>query len=184
MSRKLDSVLIIDIESTCWEQDTPKEQMSEIIEVGVCILNVSTLNIEDNFNLIVKPQKSKISSFCTKLTGWTQNKVDKGISLSEACDILCKQYKSSKRTWASYGDYDRKQFERQCRDPEYGAKYPFGPTHLNIKNLFALKHKLPKEVGMDKALNLIGLQLEGIHHNGKDDAINISKILKYCLKNH
>ncbi len=60
--------------------------------------------------------------------------------------------------------------------------YPFGPTHLNVKNLFALRRRLDHEVGMDAALRTLGLPLEGTHHRGGDDAWNIAAILTHLLE--
>ena len=59
--------------------------------------------------------------------------------------------------------------------------YPFGPSHINVKTLFALKQKLPHELGMDEALQKLGIPLEGVHHRGKDDANNIAKIVREIL---
>jgi len=59
--------------------------------------------------------------------------------------------------------------------------YLFGRTHINIKNLFALKWRLNKEVGMRKALKILNKELVGQHHNALYDALNITEILKACL---
>jgi hypothetical protein len=40
--------------------------------------------------------------------------------LAEACRILAQEYQAPARLWASYGDYDRKQFERNCG--EFGSR--------------------------------------------------------------
>lgn len=32
----------LDVEATCWEHDAPQGQRSEIIEIGVCELNLET----------------------------------------------------------------------------------------------------------------------------------------------
>jgi inhibitor of KinA sporulation pathway (predicted exonuclease) len=113
----------------------------------------------------VRPEKSHVSPFCTSLTTLTQADVDAGVTRD--------------RVFASYGDYDRRQFERQCTTR--GIPYPFGPTHLNVKNLFALERRLDREVGMDGALRMLGLPLEGTHHRGGDDAWNIAAILAQLL---
>jgi inhibitor of KinA sporulation pathway (predicted exonuclease) len=60
--------------------------------------------------------------------------------------------------------------------------YPFGPSHINVKTLFALKHKLGHELGMAGALKYLNIELEGTHHRGKDDARNIAKILWQTLE--
>ena len=43
MARKLDQILVIDVEATCWEGNPPPGQTSEIIEIGLCVLDVPTL---------------------------------------------------------------------------------------------------------------------------------------------
>lgn len=40
---------------------------------------------------------------------------------------------------------------------------------------------LQKPTGMNGALHLLEIPLEGIHHRGVDDAKNIAKILNWCL---
>ena len=35
MARKLDRILVVDVEATCWEGDPPPGQISEIIEIGL-----------------------------------------------------------------------------------------------------------------------------------------------------
>ena len=175
MAKQLDQILVIDIEATCWPGKTPAGQENEIIEIGICTVDVASRRRLEKRSILVKPERSRVSEFCTKLTTLTQEDVEQGITFREACSILKKEYSSKKRLWASYGDYDRRQFERQCNARHIA--YPFGPTHLNVKNLFALIYGLKKEVGMSKALELLALPLEGVHHRGGDDAWNIARVL-------
>ena len=44
-----------------------------------------------------------------------------------------------------------------------------------------LAGKIQERYGMAKALQLVGLPLEGTHHRGIDDARNIAKLLPYIL---
>jgi len=179
MARRLDQIIVIDVESTCWDGPPPVGQESEIIEIGVCGLDLGTLERVEREDIFVRPERSVVSAFCTDLTGLTQEQVASGVPFSQACAILKKRFRTKDRTWASYGDYDRRQFERQCGDR--GIGYPFGPTHINVKNLFALTFRLPREVGMAEALELLGRPLEGTHHRGGDDAWNIAGILATLL---
>lgn len=179
MAKKLDQILVIDIEATCWEGSPPPGEKNEIIEIGICTLDVATGERLEKRSILVKPKRSKVSKFCTQLTTLTQEQVDQGISFAEACSILKEEYGSQDRVWASYGDYDRQQFERQC---QYRPNnYPFGTRHINVKTLFAIIYLLPREVGMAKALELLGTPLEGTHHRGVDDAWNIAGILSELL---
>jgi inhibitor of KinA sporulation pathway (predicted exonuclease) len=180
MARHLDKILVIDVESTCWEGRTPAGQESEIIEIGLCLLDVGTLQREEKHSVLVRPERSTVSAFCTSLTTLTQADVEGGVSLREACQTLADTFNAKRRTWASYGDYDRRQFERTCR--AQGVPYPLGTSHVNVKNLFALAHGLRREVGMARALSMLGLPLEGTHHRGGDDAYNIAGILAVLLR--
>lgn len=175
MAKKLDQIIVIDIEATCWENEPPRGQENEIIEIGICPLDVTTGNRLEKRSILVRPEKSTVSAYCTELTSLTGEQVEKGITFEEACFVLRKDYQSKKRVWASYGDYDRRQFEKQCRARDIA--YPFGPTHINVKNLFAVVQRLPREVGMAEALGKLGFPLEGVHHRGEDDAWNIARIL-------
>ena len=179
MAKRLDRIVVVDLESSCWEGEPPPGQENEIIEIGVCTLDARTGERLERASILVRPEKSQVSAFCTQLTTLTQADVDAGIGFREACARLQKQYLTRDRVFASYGDYDRRQFERQCT--ARGVAYPFGPTHLNVKNLFALRRGLDREVGMDAALRTLGLPLEGTHHRGGDDAWNIAAILAVVL---
>jgi len=182
MPKPLDpNVLVIDVESTCWEppEVQPQNEISEIIEIGIAVVNIKDLTIKENDSIIVRPQRSKISKFCTKLTTLTQKTVDQGCTFEAAMAILRKNYNSENRTFVSWGDYDRKMFERNSKD--YGVKYPFGPRHMNLKNSFTMLHGLEKEPGLDQALDYLGMDLQGTHHRGVDDAKNIGRVFIHTL---
>ncbi|MGD2206058.1 MAG: 3'-5' exonuclease [Anaerolineae bacterium] len=179
MADRLDQILVIDLEATCWQKAPPAGQDHEIIEIGLCILDVSTGERWENRSILVKPTHSTISDYCTELTTLTQENVDAGIPLRGACHILVEEYRSKERLWASYGDYDRRQFQRECE--ARGIEYPFGPGHINVKSLFAAIHNLPKEPPLDQALKMLGFPMEGTHHRGGDDAWNIARILGHIL---
>lgn len=183
--RKLDKIVIVDVESTCWESDQqrPSGEVSEIIEIGITTVNLDTLVIDKAASIIVKPTRSEISTFCTQLTTLTPEYVDLlGISFRSACDYIKTKYKTNDRTWASWGDYDRTMFEKQCAD--MGVDYPFGPRHINLKNTFSVFENFSKELGMSKALDEIGAKLEGTHHRGHDDAANIAKIFAFMAETY
>lgn len=181
MSHQLDTIVVIDIEATCWKGKPPPSQENEIIEIGICPLDIVSSQPLEKESILVKPERSQVSKFCTQLTTLTQEQVDQGISFYQACMLLQKKYDTHQKVWASYGDYDRNQFEKQCQSR--GIRYPFGKRHINVKTLLGVIQGLPKEVGMAKALELLNLPLEGTHHRGDDDAWNIARILSVLLWN-
>jgi inhibitor of KinA sporulation pathway (predicted exonuclease) len=174
-------IIIIDLEATCWEGNPPKGQENEIIEIGICILDSTTGIVTKNKGILITPVISKVSPFCTQLTTITQQMVyNEGILLEDAFDILREEYDSENYTWASYGAYDLNMIKKQCS--KFRIDYPFLDEHINVKELFASIKGLQKGVGMNGALKMLNIPLEGTHHRGVDDAKNIAKILNWCLK--
>jgi inhibitor of KinA sporulation pathway (predicted exonuclease) len=180
MARRLDRILVIDVESTCWEGPPPRGEISEIIEIGLCLLDVARLERVETRSLIVRPQNSQVSDFCTRLTTLTPEQVAAGVTLGQALETIAREYHPADRVFASWGDYDRNQFMRNC--DYYRLTYPFGPTHWNVKTFFALIHNLERETGIDTACDIMGLEFTGTHHRGVDDAANIALILAKLLE--
>ncbi len=182
MAKLLDKIIIADIEATCWNGNAPEGMVSDVIEIGICLLDVKTGEISDQRGILIQPERSTISEFCTELTTITPELIEaEGISYKEACKIVRNEYQAQSRAWASYGAYDLKHIQRQCT--ELGIGYPFGPSHINVKTLFALKRKMGHETGMAGALETLKISLEGTHHRGVDDANNIAKIMRWILNN-
>lgn len=173
MAMPYKQIFVVDVESTCWEEK--KQHTSEIIEVGIAVVDLEKMQIIRNDSLMVKPQESTVSEYCTKLTTLTQADVDKGTTLQEACQKLISEYGTKGGPWGSWGDYDRNMFQDECNRKH--AQYPFTKTHLNIKAVHAILNSLPSGLGMDGALKRERLLLEGTHHRGMDDAKNIANIL-------
>lgn len=165
---------VIDVESACWRGKPPPGQHNEIIEIGLCVVDLHRREQVDKIQIMVKPDEAVISDFCTELTGHTQADVDAGVSYTEACRILTDEHDAAVRAWASWGDYDRNQFTWQSRYT--GTPYPFGSRHTNAKRVFGAAHGI-RPPGMARALEFAGLPLQGRHHNGADDAWNIGALV-------
>jgi inhibitor of KinA sporulation pathway (predicted exonuclease) len=199
MATNLRSVLVVDVEATCWDHEAhdPAERQgerpNEIIEIGVALLDLAQGKVEQRASIVVKPRFTTVSAFCARLTGWTQDRVAaEGVDIVEAFAAAKKIFAISRdHVWFSYGDYDRKKLSSLTGAGGVGGLYGIKPEdnpfdrmrgHFNIKTLMALKHRLPRELGMDEALAFYGEKLEGRHHHGGDDAFNIAKIVRRVLQ--
>jgi inhibitor of KinA sporulation pathway (predicted exonuclease) len=166
---------VIDVEATCWDGNAPAGVPSEIIEIGLAVVDLRAGTRIARHRIMVAPARSAVSAFCTELTGITQAEADAGIGFAEACRLLAAEHQAGIRPWASWGDYDRNQFARQCQAT--GTEYPFGHRHVNAKLAFTRCYGLAKRPGMAQALRIAGLPLEGRHHRGEDDAWNIAALV-------
>jgi inhibitor of KinA sporulation pathway (predicted exonuclease) len=168
---------VVDVEATCWDGEPPAGQVSEIIEIGLTVVDLAAGERVSKHKILVRPDRSAVSEFCTELTGLTQQQADSGLTFAAACQGLVADHDSSGRTWASWGQYDRLQFQRQCAAT--GVAYPFGDAHVNAKEVFGNVFNGGRWPGLRRALDKAGLPLEGRHHDGADDAWNIAALILY-----
>lgn len=174
-----DKIIVVDLEATCWEgYNAPPGQTNEIIEIGVCLLDAKTFEISEKRALLVCPTESEISPFCTQLTTITPELIAKeGMDFYSACTLLEKDYNSRNRLWVSWGGFDRRILWDQCKRRQ--VRYPFNDKHANLKKVFQMHYGERK--GLTFAFEQVGLQMEGIHHRGVDDAYNIARLLAHML---
>ena len=181
MRRKADKILVVDVESTCWEGFPPKGESSEIIEIGIAPVDLRNNRIEKAESISVLPETSNVSDYCTELTGINIKTLkDKGISYKDAVRKLREEYNSAAYAMTSWGDYDRNMFYRMS--DMHSVDYPFSPTHINLKYLFSVWVGMIKLVGLRNAMEKLDIEFDGRQHCGKDDAYNTAKILVKMLK--
>jgi len=186
MAKKFDKIIVVDLEATCWDEDTPEgiaekgDQLSEIIEIGVCSYLVQSKRIADKQSILVRPQNSKVSDYCTKLTGHTWEGLRKhGIPYAGAVNTLRKNFGPKHRVIACWGNYDWYMVSQQCLREE--VPFPFGRSYINVKELYALTYGLTKAVGLGEALGMERLGFVGSPHRGDDDAYNVARILRQLI---
>lgn len=175
-------VLVIDLEATCDEGDGLPASDMEIIEIGA-VWATAEGTVLDTFQALVRPVvRPQLTRFCRQLTNIEQADVDAAELFPAAAARLtdfAQRHRAQAATWGSWGQYDAKQLVRDCE--RHGIQHPLAAfEHVNLKRRFAKARKM-KEVGMARALQMVGLPLDGSHHRGLDDARNIAKLLPYSL---
>ena len=173
--------LIIDLEATCCDQrSVPRDEM-EIIEIGAVMVERTRLSVVHEFQTFIQPVRNpQLTSFCRELTSIRQVDVDQAPQFPEALRTL--------QAWltpfedylfCSWGDYDKSQFEQDCR--YHRVAYPFPAGHLNLKKQFSLSQGYKKRFGMAGALQKAGIPLRGTHHRGIDDARNMAQLMPWIV---
>ncbi len=179
MKRNMDKIFVVDLEATCWDDGMPASEVSDIIEIGFCSLNIKTGELADKESVLVKPLRSRISGFCTDLTTITPQMVKGAVDLVTACNYIQNKYSPKYRIWAAWGEFDRIRLEKECK--ELGASFPYSQRYINVKTLFAINKRLDREIGLGRALKMCKMEFEGTHHRGHDDAWNTARLLKEIL---
>lgn len=189
--RRVDFYLVLDFEATCMEGRRMSPQ--EIIEWPVLKVNSRTWETESTFHQYVKPQvHAELTSYCTNLTGITQDMVDNQPHIEEVLKKYDEWMKKegllggkTKFAYVTCGDWDLKtMLPNQCGH----FKLPV-PEHMkqwiNIKKEFVefTGSVYPKGNDLVIMLDYFKLPLVGRYHSGIDDVANIARILKHMGEN-
>ncbi|GAA6071347.1 ERI1 exoribonuclease 2 [Tachysurus ichikawai] len=189
-------VIIIDFESTCWREKNNHGQ--EIIEFPAVLMNTHTGQIESEFHSYVQPQEHPLlSSFCTELTGITQEKVEAGLplqiclsrftrwlhTLQQERDVVFMSDNTQTHTtvarkpcaFLTWSDWDL----GVCLQYECKRKQIPKPEALNswidLRATYRIfYHRKPK--GLNGALQDLGIEFSGREHSGLDDARNTARL--------
>ena len=139
-------------------------------------------------NLYIKPVINPVlTSFCTGLTGITQNLLnEKGKSINDAIKIFA-GYTSDCRKIVSWGNYDKKfLYDAIIRNnikenPWLDVLNMLLFKHVNLKEVMKLTCKM-KPIDLQNAMKYFGINPTGKLHNALDDSLNTHKIYKKVMK--
>src|SRR5262245_7880853 len=101
---KYNRMLFVDVELTCWEGDPPPGERAELIAFGIVDLKTDDLEIRREKLLLVRPEASVISPFCTTLTGITPKEVAAAPPLPEVVRAIRNTFGQS--DWCAWGRDD------------------------------------------------------------------------------
>jgi len=169
--------VVIDLEATCSDDgDVPRNEM-EIIEIGAVIADAPDWSPLAEFQTFVRPvRNAELTAFCRELTGIEQSDVDAAPSFPAALAALAGWLSDwPDAVFCSWGDYDRRQFRRDCEYHSVG--YPLGQRHINLKERYAARFKLKRGRGLSWVLDQHGIRFDGRPHRALDDTRNITRLL-------
>lgn len=166
-------LIVLDFEATCWEDSNEHE----IIEFPSVVIDIESGTIVDKIEQFVKPTKNlQLSEFCKKLTSIKQSDVNAGISISNALEAhyrFIQKYNNS--VLVTCGDWDlQKMLPMDANHNKLDVQNYYNKW-INIKVPFVQNYGVRKP-SMPLMLEHLKLQLDGTHHRGIDDCMNIAKI--------
>lgn len=170
-------LVVVDVEATCCDSDSfPKNEM-EIIEIGAVIVDEAG-QPGDGFQAFVRPVRHpQLTPFCMRLTGIRQQDISDAPPFPEAArqfETWLTGSAGSPCLWASWGRFDRVQFERDCTF--HGAPMPLPQRHVNLRDAWSEAFGVERPDFL-QALAKAGTAFEGQQHRGLDDARNIAKLV-------
>jgi inhibitor of KinA sporulation pathway (predicted exonuclease) len=180
----MQQLLIVDLESTCWENHIAPSgarqsvDEMEIIEFG-CVIATRAGEVLDKCSFLVRPKvHPELSPFCQQLTTISQAMVDAAPLFTEVVpeiDAWLRQWPDL-TYWTSWGNYDRRHIEAQSMREGVMPGFMRLP-HLNLKTIWKNTTGERKRNGLGSALKYHNLAFEGRPHRGIDDACNMARLL-------
>ncbi|XP_042873643.1 ERI1 exoribonuclease 2-like [Penaeus japonicus] len=194
--QEFDYIVVLDFESTCWENG-PRLGGQEIIEFPAVLLDVHEGKIVSEFQHYVMPTEQPVlSAFCTNLTGITQEQVDNGIPLGACLYMfstwirkMSEEYKitfnvnvtGKRATFATWSDWDLGvclQYECQrknLRKPDFFNQW------IDIRAVYKNFYQRRPQ-GLAGALKDLGIAFEGREHSGICDTRNTAALVSRMVR--
>ena len=171
--------LCIDLEATSSPSGLLVEM--EAIELGVVAVEESGQMIGE-YQSYIKPTFNELTNYSARIHNISQSALDTAPYLPAVLQDFQQWMATLPSTpsgWYSWGYYDLRQLKLDVGPERWNIALNL-PQHLNAKKLFQKKQlKKGRQVGLNKALNLMGLRFDGQQHSALDDARNLARLFDY-----
>lgn len=179
---RLDRVLLMDLEFTCWEDSlrtswADPRRPPEVLEIGLAAYSFAREELVDSFSAVVRPRiNPALSPYCRELLALTQAEVDAAPPLGQVLVDV--------RTWEArlgpgtpptcgWGTIDRRFLTQDAE--RAGAADPFaGRPHADLRRFFAaLFHHPTPAIERDEVRRRGGLPDNRGRHRALPDTLDL-----------
>jgi inhibitor of KinA sporulation pathway (predicted exonuclease) len=164
--------IYIDVEMSFWGGPPPPGFKQEIIELGAVEMNLLTLQITREWSRFIRPRHWEISPKCTDLTGITKDDIQHARPFREVFDSLTEKFAPSRALCCTWGN-DPEMIAAACQ--LHKLKSPLRNL-LDLAQLVKSLFLLTQIPSLGKALDLLGLECEGVPHGALVDARSTAKV--------
>jgi 3'-5' exoribonuclease 1 len=187
-AQQLHSVLLLDLEFTCWEGSLESRwsdpyRPAEVIEIGLAAYDIRKDLIVDTFSTLVRPQLNPIlSDYCCDLLRITQQDIDPACNLEDALNQVSNWQEKlavEDACTCSWGTIDRVFLEDDARRQR--VTVPFVENrHVDLSLAFksSLDFDSGREVDRDKVRSHFRLDSNRNRHRALPDALDLAQFLQ------
>lgn len=156
-----------------------KEQLSEIVEIGACKVNLESKSMIDQFQIYILPKSGYIGKSTRKFINMSKEDVKNAVpfhtGIQEFSTWLGEDY-----FLCSWGKDDKFHFINQCVRNRMNMDWLINYNDIQQQIGKSLNANAKNQLGLKNALDLAGLKPVGRAHRGIDDAINTAELfIKY-----
>jgi inhibitor of KinA sporulation pathway (predicted exonuclease) len=153
-----------------------KGQLSEIVEIGACKIDLQEKKLIDQFQIYISPKNGYISKSTRKFIKMTKEDIKTAVPFNKAIEEFS--------TWlgedyylCAWGKDDKAHIINQCvrSKTKLGWFKNYNDIQKQIGDLLVADNN--SQLGLKNALQLAQIEPMGKAHRGIDDAINTAQLL-------
>lgn len=156
-----------------------KGQLSEIVEIGACKVDLTHKEIIDKIQIYIKPKSGYIGKSTRKFINMKKEDINKAVPFALAIQQFS-EWLGEDYYLCSWGKDDKFHFINQCARNHMNLDWliNYNDIQKQIGKLITTEHQ--NQLGLKNALAMAGIELSGKAHRGIDDAVNTTQLfIKY-----
>ncbi len=159
-----------------------KGQLSEIVEIGACKVDLESKNVIDQFQLYIKPKSGYVSKSTRKFIKVTKEELKDAVPFKQGIKMFA-EWLGEDYFLCAWGKDDKAHIINQCVRNKIKLDWFRNYNDLQKQIGDILIEQSNSQLGLKNALSIAGLEPVGKAHRGIDDAINTAELLiKYIDK--
>lgn len=153
-----------------------KGQLSEIVEIGACKVDLHEKKIIDQIQIYICPKSGYITKSTRKFINMAKEDLKKTVSFQTGVEQF-KRWLGQDYYLCSWGKDDKVHFVNECVRNKMNLEW--FKNYNDLQNLIGkiLSDNTKNQLGLKNALKLAGFEFSGTAHKGIDDAVNTAMLL-------
>jgi inhibitor of KinA sporulation pathway (predicted exonuclease) len=153
-----------------------KGQLSEIVEIGACKVDLKSKKITDELQIYITPRRGYVAKSTRKFINMKKEDIKKAVSFHSGIQQFSK-WLGENYFLCSWGKDDKLHFIDQCVRTNINLDWfmNYNDIQQQIGKIVTANNK--NQLGLKSALELAGITPVGKAHRGIDDAINTAELL-------
>lgn len=152
-----------------------KGQLSEIVEIGACKVDLENKQIIDQIQIYVKPKSGYISKTTRKFINMAKEDMKKAIPFPDAIRLFS-NWLGSDYFLCSWGKDDKHHIINQCARSRISLDWFINYNDIQKPIGKFISTENQNQIGLKNALDLTDIEVSGKAHRGIDDAINTAQL--------
>lgn len=154
-----------------------KGQLSEIIEIGACRVDLAARQITGQFQIYIMPSRGYIAKSTRTFINMSKEDMEKAVPFREAIRRFAEWIGDSDCYLCSWGSDDRIHVISECARKNVPLDWFRNYNDIQRQIGAILRPGVKEQLGLKHALELAGIEPVGKAHRGIDDALNTAQLL-------